>query len=104
MSWEEALEYCREHHKDFSSVDSETENLLALSEIQTQGVDLVWIGLRYLMDRWLWVNGHPLEYEAWTIGGGQDQECPIWKRCGALTNEGLWESWDCQEKLNFICY
>uniref|UniRef100_A0AAQ6AQZ9 C-type lectin domain-containing protein n=1 Tax=Amphiprion ocellaris TaxID=80972 RepID=A0AAQ6AQZ9_AMPOC len=63
----------------------------------------VWIGLRFLGDHWMWVNGDPLEYEAWSQEGGQDHQCPIRKRCGALTNERLWENRDCQEKLYFIC-
>ncbi|XP_034396166.1 macrophage mannose receptor 1-like [Cyclopterus lumpus] len=102
MSWQEALEHCREHHTDLSSMVFETENLLALREMKPLNIDRVWIGLRYLGDRWLWVNGDPLEYEAW--GGVQDHQCPLLKRCGAFTIRGQWENRDCQEKLNFICY
>ncbi|XP_068448335.1 dromaiocalcin-1-like [Clinocottus analis] len=104
-SWEEALEHCREHHEDLSSMVSETERLLALREIKTRHItEPVWIGLRYLGDRWLWVNGDPLQYDAWHERADQDHQCPIWNRCGALNQQGLWENWDCQEKLNFICY
>ncbi|KAK9539996.1 hypothetical protein VZT92_002474 [Zoarces viviparus] len=103
-SWEEALEHCREHHTDLSSLLSETDNLMALREYQKKHTtERMWIGLRYLADRWLWVNGDPLEFEAWPKGGVQDHQCPIRNRCGALTKEGLWENWDCQDKLNFIC-
>uniref|UniRef100_A0A8C3B0Z8 C-type lectin domain-containing protein n=1 Tax=Cyclopterus lumpus TaxID=8103 RepID=A0A8C3B0Z8_CYCLU len=101
-TWQEALEHCREHHTDLSSMVFETENLLALREMKPLNIDRVWIGLRYLGDRWLWVNGDPLEYEAW--GGVQDHQCPLLKRCGALTIRGQWENRDCHEKLNFICY
>ncbi|KAI4833367.1 hypothetical protein KUCAC02_016275 [Chaenocephalus aceratus] len=48
------------------------------------------------------INITVVEYEAWPQGD-QDHQCPIYKRCGALTKEGLWENWDCKEKLNFIC-
>ncbi|XP_069577931.1 lymphocyte antigen 75-like [Brachyistius frenatus] len=103
-SWEEALEHCRENHKDFTSLLSKTETLLALTEIQHQRItDRVWIGLRFLVDSWIWVNGDPLEYEGWSQEGHQDQQCPVWNRCGALTKEGLWENRDCRERLNFIC-
>ncbi|KAM4603393.1 C-type lectin lectoxin-Lio2-like [Polymixia lowei] len=104
-TWEDALEHCREHHTDLTSLVSETEVLLAQREIQeTQITDRVWIGLSYLGNRWLWVNHDPLEYEAWTQGGDQHM-CPRWSHsCGALTKEGLWENHYCQEKLNFICY
>uniref|UniRef100_A0A3Q3FJF4 C-type lectin domain-containing protein n=1 Tax=Labrus bergylta TaxID=56723 RepID=A0A3Q3FJF4_9LABR len=71
-TWEEALEHCRETHTDLTSLNSETERRLALSEIQHDRITKrVWIGLRFLGDRWLWVDGDPLVYEAWPEG---DQE------------------------------
>uniref|UniRef100_UPI0037E96B60 snaclec VP12 subunit B-like n=1 Tax=Semicossyphus pulcher TaxID=241346 RepID=UPI0037E96B60 len=104
-TWEEALQHCRETHTDLTSLHSETEKLLALTEIQHDHItERVWIGLRYLVDSWLWVDGDTVVYEAWPQGGDQDFQCPIRKRCGALTKEGQWENWDCEEKLNFICY
>ncbi|XP_075320453.1 snaclec agkisacutacin subunit B-like [Odontesthes bonariensis] len=104
-TWEEALEHCRESHSDLTSLLSKSENLLAQTEIQSTGVtERVWIGLRFLGDDWLWVNGHPLKYKAWPRGGDQDHQCPMWRRCGALTKDGVWENIDCQEKLPFICY
>uniref|UniRef100_A0A3Q3E8J8 C-type lectin domain-containing protein n=1 Tax=Labrus bergylta TaxID=56723 RepID=A0A3Q3E8J8_9LABR len=103
-TWEEALEHCRETHTDLTSLNSETEQRLALSEIQHDHItERVWIGLRFFGDRWLWVNGDPLVYEAWPEGD-QEHQCPLRKRCGALTKEGHWENWDCVEKLHFICY
>ncbi|KAF7213187.1 C-type mannose receptor 2-like [Nothobranchius furzeri] len=101
-TWEEALEHCSEKHSNFTSLLSETENILATKEIsQTSVTERVWIGLRYLEDSWLWVNGDPLMYQAWSQGG--DQLCPMMRRCGALTKDGAWESRDCLEKLHFIC-
>ncbi|KAM6941692.1 dromaiocalcin-1-like [Lycodopsis pacificus] len=103
-SWEEALEHCRENHTDLSSLLSETDNRMALREYQkNHTTERMWIGLRYLGDRWLWANGDPLEFEDWPKGGVQDHQCPIRNRCGALTKAGPWENWDCQDKLNFIC-
>ncbi|XP_051811534.1 asialoglycoprotein receptor 1-like [Acanthochromis polyacanthus] len=104
MSWEDALSHCREKQTDLLSLLSETDQLLAKTEIQhNNATERVWIGLRFLGDRWLWVNGDPLEYEAWSKEEAQDHQCPIWKRCGAFNKDGLWENWDCQEKLNFFC-
>uniref|UniRef100_A0A668A6A1 C-type lectin domain-containing protein n=1 Tax=Myripristis murdjan TaxID=586833 RepID=A0A668A6A1_9TELE len=104
-TWEDALEHCREDDTELTSLISETDLLLAQREIwKAQTTDHVWIGLRYLADSWLWVNGDPLEYEAWPQQGDQDQRCPNWGHtCGALTKEGLWRSRDCREKLHFIC-
>ncbi|XP_054866318.1 C-type lectin lectoxin-Lio2-like [Amphiprion ocellaris] len=102
MSWEDALSHCREKQTDLPSLLSDTDLLLAQTEIKNI-TEQVWIGLRFLGDHWLWVNGDPLEYEAWSQEGGQDHQCPIRKRCGALTKERLWENRDCQDKLYFIC-
>ncbi|XP_008302496.1 snaclec coagulation factor IX/factor X-binding protein subunit B-like [Stegastes partitus] len=102
MSWEDALSHCREKQTDLPSLISITDLFLTQTGIN-HITERVWIGLRFLGDRWMWVNGDPLEYEAWSQAGGQDHQCPIRKRCGALTKEGLWENWDCEDKLNFIC-
>uniref|UniRef100_A0A3Q3E029 C-type lectin domain-containing protein n=1 Tax=Labrus bergylta TaxID=56723 RepID=A0A3Q3E029_9LABR len=73
-TWEEALEHCRETHTDLTSLNSETERLLALSEIRHNCITKrVWIGLRFLGDHWLWVNGEPLVYEAWPEGDQEHQ-------------------------------
>uniref|UniRef100_A0A3Q3FG30 C-type lectin domain-containing protein n=1 Tax=Labrus bergylta TaxID=56723 RepID=A0A3Q3FG30_9LABR len=101
-TWEGALEYCRETHTDLTTLQSDTEQLLTLSEIQHVGITgRVWIGLRFLGDHWLWVNGDPMVYENWRQGD-QEHQCPLRKRCGALNKEGHWENWDCEEKLHFI--
>jgi hypothetical protein len=90
---------------NLTSLVSETDLLLAQREsreAQTTTAHL-WTGLRYLANCWLWVNGNPLEYEAWPQGG--QHQCPAWNlHCGAMVTEGAWETRDCQESLNFICY
>ncbi|MED6242798.1 hypothetical protein ATANTOWER_009902 [Ataeniobius toweri] len=103
-TWEDALEFCSKKGTKLTSLLSATESLQAQNEIQPSVfTKQVWIGLRYLGDRWLWVNGDPMPYEAWPMGGDQDHQCPMLRRCGALTKQGVWESRDCQEKLSFIC-
>uniref|UniRef100_A0A3Q1GG89 C-type lectin domain-containing protein n=1 Tax=Acanthochromis polyacanthus TaxID=80966 RepID=A0A3Q1GG89_9TELE len=98
----DALSHCREKQTDLPSLISDTDLLLVQTKIKNI-TERAWMGLRFLGDRWLWVNGDPLEYEFWSQEGGQDHQCPIRKRCGALIKEGLWENRDCQEKLYFIC-
>ncbi|XP_061584782.1 macrophage mannose receptor 1-like [Cololabis saira] len=101
-TWEEALYHCLGSGKNLTSLLSESESLLARTQIQDSGVSgPVWTGMRYLEDRWMWVNGDPVQYEAWT--GGQEDPCPLQRRCGALTPEGTWEDRDCGEKLSFVC-
>lgn len=125
-TWEEALEHCRERHGDLASLLSETEVLLVLKEVRKKTAmqsglwtkdqlsigteeQRLWIGLRYLGDRWLWVNEDPMEnYQAWSPeegGRGGRASCPGRDRlCGVLTMEGRWESRDCGERHRFICY
>lgn len=103
-TWEEALEYCRGKDQNLTSLLSETELLLAQREIgELAKTDLVWTGLRYLGDRWLWVNGDPLTYQAWPQGG--EDLCPARHlHCGAVGKEGPWQAHNCLDKLNFICF
>lgn len=82
-TWDEALEYCREHHRDLASVASDTEMLLIQKELNKYNTtDHVWIGLHFFPGHWLWVDGQPLNYEAW----GQEGKpaCPEVKQCAAL--------------------
>ncbi|XP_013860300.1 lymphocyte antigen 75 [Austrofundulus limnaeus] len=103
-TWEEALELCRMNHNNLSSLLSDTDVRLATNEMNyTHNTEPVWIGLRYLADEWLWVNGDHLNYKSWSQEGDQDHRCPVKHRCGALTKRGVWESRDCQEKLWFMC-
>ncbi|XP_035515517.1 secretory phospholipase A2 receptor-like [Morone saxatilis] len=104
-TWEHALLHCSQEHTTLTSLVSETEDLQALRKIQHDDItERVWIGLRFLGDRWLWVDGDPLVYENWAEGGEEDYQCPRMKRCGALTKGGQWENWDCEDSLHFICY
>ncbi|XP_015255674.1 PREDICTED: struthiocalcin-1-like [Cyprinodon variegatus] len=103
-TWEDALEHCRKNDGDLISLLSEVENHIAHSRIHHSALtQQVWIGMRYLGDSWMWVNGDPVLYTASTTKGDQDYQCPRLRRCGALTKEGKWEIRDCGEKLSFIC-
>uniref|UniRef100_A0A3Q3ME21 C-type lectin domain-containing protein n=1 Tax=Labrus bergylta TaxID=56723 RepID=A0A3Q3ME21_9LABR len=66
-TWVEALDYCREHHKDLASVASEAEMTLIWGELdKNETSDHVWIGLRFFPGRlWLWTDGQPTDYQAW---------------------------------------
>uniref|UniRef100_A0A4W6F5P9 C-type lectin domain-containing protein n=1 Tax=Lates calcarifer TaxID=8187 RepID=A0A4W6F5P9_LATCA len=74
-TWEEALDYCREHHHNLASVASDTEMLLIQKELgKNINTEPVWIGLHFFPAHWLWVDRRPLVYEAWAQQSKPD--CP----------------------------
>lgn len=113
-TWEEAVDHCRTHHRDLASVASETELMLIETEVDKSADEItehVWIGLRFLVEEWLWVDGQPLEYEAWGLGG--QPWCPEEQRCAALqvtrtsphnTTIKEWTFRSCDDELHFLCY
>lgn len=102
-NWEEALEYCREHHRDLASVSSPTEAKLIGAKASQHSTEPFWIGLRFLAGHWLWIDEQPLRH--WGSDGGP--QCPQQKKvCGALRVNGgeTFEARDCEEQLQSVCY
>uniref|UniRef100_A0A3B1J9R5 C-type lectin domain-containing protein n=1 Tax=Astyanax mexicanus TaxID=7994 RepID=A0A3B1J9R5_ASTMX len=66
MTWEEALNYCRDTYTDLASLTSYQENTLAVRKSTKAEVSHVWIGLHFVVRYWIWVDGHALEYQAWS--------------------------------------
>uniref|UniRef100_A0A3Q1KIM0 C-type lectin domain-containing protein n=2 Tax=Anabas testudineus TaxID=64144 RepID=A0A3Q1KIM0_ANATE len=96
-TWEEAMEHCRNQNRNLVNVSSETALVRSLQTIRVAQTDHVWMGLRYLAGSWLWVHGNTYH---------KMPQCPAWSHsCGALSIKGkTWYSWDCADKLNFVCY
>lgn len=125
-TWEEAMDYCKEHHNDLASLLSETEMMLIHNKLlNIQSTESLWIGLHFFSGKWLWVDGETSRYEAW--GQGKEPTCPNYKQvCGALWRRSYssigaiseevsvdsainslsleWEAHNCDDKLHFICY
>lgn len=102
-TWEQALTYCRRNHTALTSLQTQTKHLLALRKVQKGLSERVWIGLRFLADQWMWIDGRKFVFQAWN-GEHQEHRCPAVNRCGTLTKGGQWESWDCMDKLHFLCH
>uniref|UniRef100_A0A3B1KHK1 C-type lectin domain-containing protein n=1 Tax=Astyanax mexicanus TaxID=7994 RepID=A0A3B1KHK1_ASTMX len=104
MTWEEALNYCRDTYTDLASLTSYQENALAVRKSTAAEVSHVWIGLHFVVRYWIWVDGHALEYQAWSED--ENPKCPARNlRCGALeTDTNTWTHRDCGEKLNFLLF
>lgn len=127
-TWEEAMGYCRQHHRDLASLLSETEMMLiGKALLKTPSAERVWIGLHFFSGKWLWVDSETSEYKAWGQHG--EPACPNPKQvCAALQMEsnstvahpevdstdsdsavvatvpGKWEACNCDDRLPFICY
>lgn len=101
-TWEEAMEHCRHHHTDLANLPSKSTLSHALRISKEAQTEHVWTSLHYLADSWLWVNRDSGERQAWHQ---EMPQCPAWSlRCGVISLEGkAWGSWDCGDKLNFIC-
>lgn len=110
-TWEEALKYCRakevlnptaykNHTYDLVSLLTLGDHDIAKEMMQTAETEEVWIGLRFLGDRWMWVDQGQVQNSG--IDG-----CDAVKRCGALgkTSSGqVYSTRDCAERKNFLCY
>ena len=101
-TWEEALEYCRERHHDLASLASETDRLVASRELrEAQAGERVWVGLRHLGARWMWMQGEPLGNKASLWTGLQGAPCST---CGSLSHSGELQALHCNTQLHFLCY
>ncbi|XP_064194093.1 lymphocyte antigen 75-like [Anguilla rostrata] len=104
MAWENALVHCRSKYTDLSS-------LLTLHTAQKvmngteNTTDFVWIGWRFLMGGWFWVDREPIASTInWKYPG--TSVCPEEsRRCAALSvKEKVLVARPCDEEFNFICY
>ena len=101
-TWEEALDHCRALEPDASkrtdllSFRDEEELSYAQGEMTRAQTEEVWIGLRWLAGRWLWMDRN---------AGGVITlpECPAnGNHCGTLSGGGQ-QARSCVEKRRFFC-
>uniref|UniRef100_A0A672Y873 C-type lectin domain-containing protein n=2 Tax=Sphaeramia orbicularis TaxID=375764 RepID=A0A672Y873_9TELE len=110
-TWEEALEHCRSFwmypynhyyiHSGLVSVQPGEDHAYMRLRVREATTEKVWVGLRFLVDQWRWVNGVDMLFS-------DLPECPVeQQRCGALSansNSSTLEPMDCLETNNFLCY
>ncbi len=99
-SWEEALEHCESQHSGLACLPTSLHLFQADNKTEDMQTDGMWTGLRFLAGSWFWVNGESLGNLV------QLPACPASPLyCGSRNLAAKrWESRDCAEKLNFVCY
>lgn len=107
-TWEEALEHCRTLGTDTNSDNiyydlpymhiGHDSNWDARKMIQNAQTEEVWIGLRYLAGRWLWVNGEHHLSEQFPACPATGMYCGTMSKTGGLLSEV-----DCLQRRNFFC-
>eukprot|EP00064_Thunnus_orientalis_P016503 superscaffoldBa00003288_g16569 len=102
-TWEEALYYCRENHRDLVSITNLHQQRWIQEKAKKADSPYIWLGLRYTctLDFWFWVSDEVVSYKNWA-SDGLINECDM---SGAMKREGQhnWFSVRDNEKYNFIC-
>uniref|UniRef100_H2ZZU5 C-type lectin domain-containing protein n=1 Tax=Latimeria chalumnae TaxID=7897 RepID=H2ZZU5_LATCH len=67
LTWPDAQNYCRTHHKDLVSIHSKEEVKLLLEKLGEVGANFAWIGLQENAnkDQWLWTSGETVNFYNW---------------------------------------
>ena len=95
-TWEAALHHCRALASDLHSFSRNTELSYAQDEMARTQTEEVWIGLRWLAGRWLWMDSA-------VRGKISLSGCPAnGAHCGTLSGGGQ-QARSCMEKRRFFC-
>ncbi|NP_001116876.1 uncharacterized protein LOC100002702 precursor [Danio rerio] len=108
LLWSEALRYCRQHHVDLVSVQSEEMQYKVMNVVKLASTEAVWLGLRHscALGIWFWVRRQTVCYQNWAPGNGTSEEdCEPTVRSGAVQSgeNQTWISCPETDTLNFIC-
>lgn len=102
-TWEDALYYCRNKHRDLASIlDDETQAWAEL-EAKEAKTAFVWLGLHYTctLEFWFWVDDHRMKFHRW-VPEEKTEDCD--RSVAMETKEEYhWFSKSDDEKFNFIC-
>uniref|UniRef100_A0A673KPB1 C-type lectin domain-containing protein n=1 Tax=Sinocyclocheilus rhinocerous TaxID=307959 RepID=A0A673KPB1_9TELE len=103
-TWENAQNYCRTHHIDLATVQSNenwTKLLEAAGEQHFYG--FAWIGLFNDIKSWRWsYNEESLVFESW--GLAQPDNYGAGQECAAIFPNGAWDDFYCTIEKYFVCY
>ncbi|KAL6118400.1 uncharacterized protein ACO6RY_03207 [Pungitius sinensis] len=102
-TWEEALDHCREHHRELVSVTDRRQQAWVQETARRASTPFVWMGLRYTctLGFWFWLTDEAVKYKNWTPGT-QEEDCDM---SGAMETGGghKWFKKSARMEFNFIC-
>uniref|UniRef100_A0A3B4T7C2 Macrophage mannose receptor 1-like n=1 Tax=Seriola dumerili TaxID=41447 RepID=A0A3B4T7C2_SERDU len=101
-TWDEALDHCREHHRDLVSITNVHQQRWVQQRAKNASSPFVWLGLRYTcaLDLWFWVNDHLVCYDNWVPG----QEPDACVHSAAMARDGhKWFKKADTNTFDFIC-
>ncbi|XP_036412608.1 macrophage mannose receptor 1-like [Colossoma macropomum] len=98
MNVSEARAACRTNYTEIVTVYSDEENTALTNLTNMTNISTAWIGLTHKQSSNKWSNGEDVTFSNLTgvCGSGS------W--CAAVKTDGSWESLNCTEKRNFMCY
>ncbi|XP_034001457.1 C-type mannose receptor 2-like [Trematomus bernacchii] len=66
-TWDEALTYCRENHRDLVSITDSHQQRWVQEGAKMADTEFVWLGMRYTctLDLWFWVSNRLVCYHNW---------------------------------------
>ncbi|XP_040038182.2 C-type mannose receptor 2 [Gasterosteus aculeatus] len=102
-TWEEALDYCREHHRELASVTDCHQQAQVQQRAKRANTPYVWMGLRYTctLGFWFWLTDEVVDYKNWNSTTEVDG-CDM---SGAMETGGghKWFKKSARKEFNFIC-
>ncbi|XP_010747840.3 macrophage mannose receptor 1 [Larimichthys crocea] len=111
-TWEEAFDYCREHHTDLLWIRDRNDSYALDQWLNQSTVDgPFWIGLRQsrVFGFWIWTSesNNAVTWDNWK--NGEAPQLPLSDHC-AVINEtdrtsdgGVWSDENCLVKHHFLC-
>uniref|UniRef100_A0A8C2AXP9 C-type lectin domain-containing protein n=1 Tax=Cyprinus carpio TaxID=7962 RepID=A0A8C2AXP9_CYPCA len=103
-TWEDAQNYCRTHHYDLATIQTD-EDWTSLKEAagEQQFYGFAWIGLFNDINSWRWsYNEESLVFESW--GLAQPDNYGMGQECVTITFDGNWLDFYCTDLRYFVCY